>query len=646
MKTRVGFDTETDLIEPGLKAPPLVCFTVSDGSNPTEFHTWHNVHRLWELWSAAARGEIVLVGQNIAYDACVTMAHKKEFIPVVFEAYANDGVEDLMLREMLLMCERHGRPRRKSLDDLSRQYLDLALDKDEDGWRLRFGELKHLPAADYPERAVEYAKGDAWVVPKIYRLQDEKARHADTFADSFAQSRAHLAFTLMAAWGFKTNKERVAGVRDALRDMQADREEYLVLEGVMRPTKEQKATFPERFPGWQWDKTDKGKAGAINKQKLWTKLMELGADLPETPASTPEKRTYSLAGEYLEVLDLPLADTYLEFDHDRKMLNTYLSKYESGLVQCSINPLLANGRTSLSKPSLQNLPTAGPLRESFEGRPGTYLCSVDYDGIELRSDAQNLLWHFGQSKIAEMFQQDPDADLHSIVAARILGIPEAEALQRKKAKDPAFKEVRDKQAKRAVFGLAGGMGLAVFDSTLRKEKVFLTQAQLEKIKEAYLDAFPEKRQYFKMIGSMLPRRRFPEDRPRTDMQCWVSGRWRGKCTFTQLANGFFSSLMTDGSKAATFEVVRACYDPTRQSVLFGARVVNAVHDELVAEVDQAGAHEQGFAISKIMCDTMMECYTPDIPVTAEPALMERWHKGASPVYDNNGRLTLWRPAEG
>ena len=29
---------------------------------------------------------------------------------------------------------------------------------------------------------------------------------------------------------------------------------------------------------------------------------------------------------------------------------------------------------------------------------------------------------------------------------------------------------------------------------------------------------------------------------------------------------------------------------------------------------------------------------------AESALMERWYKQADPVFDDNGRLTIWRPA--
>jgi hypothetical protein len=40
----------------------------------------------------------------------------------------------------------------------------------------------------------------------------------------------------------------------------------------------------------------------------------------------------------------------------------------------------------------------------------------------------------------------------------------------------------------------------------------------------------------------------------------------------------------------------------------------------------------------------MSEYLPDVPVTATPALMERWYKGAEAVYDPAGQLSPWRPS--
>ena len=579
------------------------------------------------------------MGQNIAYDACVCIAHRKDLVPLIFEAYANDGVEDVMLREMLLQNEATGVPRLVSLDDLCRKYLMRQLDKDEDGWRLRFWELHHLQLRDWPQRAVDYALGDATAPVEVYHCQDDRAMHSDTFKPSCREARAHVAFTLMAAWGLKTDVRHVEDVRQGMLQMQAERRDELIRAGIMRPTKEERAALAEEGI------TDlpKGKPHSIKQAAMVAYLFENDADLPETPASTPEKPKYSLSQDVLATLNLPLADTYLEYKHDSKMLSAYLSKYMSGLVQCSVNPLLTNGRKSLLQPSLQNLPTKGPLRESFVARPGKYFCAVDYAGIELRTAAQVDLWLVGYSRMAELFQQDPDADLHSRLAATIMGISEDEGMRLKAIDDPAFKEVRNKQAKRCIFGLAGGMGLKRFNETLLKEKVVLPWEQLERMKEAYLTTFPEKRDYFQMVSDMLPRRKHPNDKPKTRIKGLVSGMYRGNVGYCQIANGYFSELMASGSADATWRIVRACYDPSRRSVLFGARVVNAVHDENIVEVDRDGAHEQGEEIARIMVETMQSEYTPDIPISAEPALMERWYKDAWTVRDGNGRLALWTP---
>lgn len=627
----LGFDTETDLIEEGLKAPPLVCYTVSESERRPTLHRWDEWRPLFRLWERAAEGRVQLIGHNVAYDAIVCMAFYDELIPIIFEAYAAGHVECTLLREMLLRLELTGRPGgAPKLDDLTRKYLNKELDKDPDGWRLRFGELRHVPLIDWPTRAVSYALDDADVLEPIYEHQDRRARHDDTFYDSPAQARFHLAFTLMAAWGLKTDVDHVERVEAQLLRLQDERAEFLIHSGIMRPNKEQRKILEAAGVSLA---PKGGRPGSVHKASLVDALVAEGNEIQYTDKGNP-----SLKAEILETYESEIAKTYLAYTSDGKQLSTYLEKYKSGLVQCSVNPLLANGRKSLAKPSLQNLPTSGPVRESFVAREGMVLCSTDYAGIELRTDAQSLLWHFGRSRMAELFQKDPDADLHSLVASRILNISEEEGLARKKAKDPEFKDVRDKQAKRAVFGLGGGMGLDRFDATLRKEGVILPREQLERIKAAYLEAFPEKKRYFQMCGRLVRGGSY-------DMQCWVSKRWRGHTSYCQLANGYFSSLMTDGSNDAAFQCVRAMYDPTRRSILFGARMVNAVHDEIIAEVFKEGAHEQGHEIARIMCDTMMEHYTPDIPISAEPALMRRWHKGAATVYDEKGRLQVWEPTK-
>ncbi len=108
--------------------------------------------------------------------------------------------------------------------------------------------------------------------------------------------------------------------------------------------------------------------------------------------------------------------------------------------------------------------------------------------------------------------------------------------------------------------------------------------------------------------------------------------------FCDGANTLFQGLAADGAKNALFRVAHECY-VDQGTALFGTRPVVFVHDEIIAEVPADIAHEASERLAVVMCQAMAE-YVPDVPITAKPALMERWLKAAEPVYAN-GRLVPW-----
>src|SRR5262249_23350755 len=113
---------------------------------------------------------------------------------------------------------------------------------------------------------------------------------------------------------------------------------------------------------------------------------------------------------------------------------------------------------------------------------------------------------------------------------------------------------------------------------------------------------------------------------------FVSGRVRGKLTFTELANTWFSGLAADAFGAALWDLTYECYcDET--SVLYGSFPLLPVHDEIIAEItDGELLHERAIRQAEIMCDAFSKTYTPDFPVRAEPALMSVWFKSADPAF--------------
>lgn len=109
------------------------------------------------------------------------------------------------------------------------------------------------------------------------------------------------------------------------------------------------------------------------------------------------------------------------------------------------------------------------------------------------------------------------------------------------------------------------------------------------------------------------------------------GLTRGQCGFCDGANNGFQGLAARGAKAAYYEVTKECYT-NRDSPLWGTRPLIFIHDEIIPEIPEARGHEAAYRISEIMVATMRR-FTPDVRVTAPPALMKRWFKGAEPVHE-------------
>jgi hypothetical protein len=153
----------------------------------------------------------------------------------------------------------------------------------------------------------------------------------------------------------------------------------------------------------------------------------------------------------------------------------------------------------------------------------------------------------------------------------------------------------------------------------------------------------------------------------------VSGRIRGGCGYCDGNNSGFQGLAADGAKLAVWWLALLCYVPPEHSVgilleqldrmgndvdptsrqqivrgvvewataLYGVRPVLFVHDEEICEGPEATAHRWAPAQAAVMV-AAMGLHTPDVKITAEPALMRRWYKAAEAVYAG-GVLVPWEP---
>lgn len=294
-----------------------------------------------------------------------------------------------------------------------------------------------------------------------------------------------------------------------------------------------------------------------------------------------------------------------------------------------------------SSPNLQNLPKERGVRECYRARPGTVFSSVDYEALELHTLAQACLTLVGKSKLAEALNEGVDPHLLLAVQFLLDGITYDEGKKiRKDEGHPRHKEVihARNMAKIANFGLPGALSAKTLVRYAKAGGIIVDLDAAMDLKAKWFKAWPEMKDYFKKIGSLLYIGDVGEEVGTAEQL--FSARMRGGARYTALCNTMFQGLAADLAKVACYEVAKACYVPGHNPILFGSRSVVFVHDEIIMEHPIETAHERAMEQARIMIEAG-RAFCPDVPLKAEPALMHFWTKDAVAVYDENKRLIPW-----
>lgn len=392
----IGFDTETALIKPGLKAPPMTCLSYADDTtglgDVVDRHRGRELLRGW-----LTDPEVKLIAHNAAYDVAVTSAEFPELLPLWFAAYEAGRVEDTLIREQLIdIAEGHFLWEIDPLTDEVTKRKRYALGAlipglDKDTWRLGYGPLRDVPLSQWEPGAFMYALEDAVACLVLYKKQ--QARYGPV-ANSEAQARASLALHLMSTWGMRTDPMLVAQLeRDLEQEIQAFRAE-LVETGLLR--------------------IDHSRDMA----RIRERLSQSGVTLTYTPTGR-----ISTSSDSLKDTHDPALEQLVEYAELLKLQTTYLPALKQGLewpINANFNTLVNSGRTSCSSPNLQNLPRgkkgkdgkwighAHLVREAFIPRPGMLFSFCDYDSLEVRTFGQVLHDLVGGTTLSTAYGKDPD----------------------------------------------------------------------------------------------------------------------------------------------------------------------------------------------------------------------------------------------
>lgn len=635
---RLSWDTETALFGPGRMAPPLSCVSYKQGRDAGLLD--HIESKEW-LANRLKDPEILHVGHHIAYDMAVVAAEHPELLPLIFKAYRENRVTDTMIRMMLLdnAIGKFGgywvqfQNKQGDWDEKFIKY-SYALDAcyyratkkklaKEDTWRLKYGTLRGIPTHRWPEDARKYAIDDAFATDAVYEWQEDycekvKAAYAsilgghiqdpDPLADEFAQARAAFWIQLMSVWGIRTEPSRVDLVEAFVQEEIQKLKSSLVIGGLMREngTRDTKAAQARMIAV---------KRGEENCRKTKTKRISL----------TEEACRESEDG---------LLQAYAEISSLGTVLSKDLPALREGKwmpIHSSFRSFVATGRTSSSKPNIQNIRRLPGIRECFVPRPGKVFLDCDYDGLELRTLAQACLKLLGKSRLAEVINEGKDP--HLMFAAEVLGIDYEEAVRRQEEEDPEIEEARQ-NAKPANFGFPGGLGIRTFIQFARGYGRIFSEAEAQKLKDNWLKTFPEMVDYFALIS------KYTEEDPEeglANIEQLFTKRLRGAITYPAACNTYFQGLGADATKAAGFLIAYECYVDTT-SPLFGCRIVNYIHDQFLVECDEDKSHEAAFRLARLM-EEGANPFLPDVPaVVSKPMVCRFWSKKTKQFWDRPPRL--------
>ena len=657
----LALDTETFLMRQGYMAPHVVCVSWACAGQSGLIH-----HTQAEAWlHSVFDSDALLVGANMPYDmACIGLTWPSLW-PKIWAAYDQNRVLDVLVRQKLQDIARGiyrgfrsekglWVPLNYSLDAVQHRYTQKHLDKSEDTWRLRYGELHGVPLEVWPEAARTYAVDDA--ISTLAAFEGQEARAVSDplgrwyHVDQHAQFRADWWLHLASVIGIHTSSDAVAKLKAAAGEEMARLGVLLRENGLLIGEVKKRKAVQARF---QHLADTEGLKLRMTVEKITKKGRPIdkktGLEKPFVPQICTDSDACIESGD-------PLLITYSEYVSAQKTFGAECEAYGRGTVlplHTRFEVLAATGRTTSSGQKVdgqqvgtntQNVRNRPGVRECFVPRSGNAFICCDYDMAELRALAQVCISTLGQSRLGEMLNDG--VDVHLEFASRMLHMSYADTVARYKARKhnpaepieprtgtPVIYNARQ-TGKVNNFGRPGGMGDAKLVFAARKQYgVIITVDESKALKRLWLDMLPEMPQYFRMINS------WGSDNEYTVEHLWTN-LLRGKIPYCAACNSPFQGLVASMMKAAGYLISHACYaEPA--SPLYGCLVVNEVHDEIVVEAPIERVGVVAPEIKRLWIAGAAP-FLPNVPPTADPVAMNVWSKNAEAVFNSAGLMVPWR----
>ncbi len=189
----------------------------------------------------------------------------------------------------------------------------------------------------------------------------------------------------------------------------------------------------------------------------------------------------------------PFLKIWFEYESVAKLCQ-FLKSLDAAVIHPHYRVLCRTGRTTCSKPNMQQVPRQDDFREVIVPSPGHLLLAVDYRFIELVTLGAVCERRFGFSRLADVIREGIDPHCHT--AAMLLGMSYEEFKDMANSKPKKFKRFRQ-MAKPINFGVPGGLGANRLVEYARKTYgVGMTPDEAELFRRRLIeDVYPELKLY-------------------------------------------------------------------------------------------------------------------------------------------------------
>ena len=323
------------------------------------------------------------------------------------------------------------------------------------------------------------------------------------------------------------------------------------------------------------------------------------------------KSGYSTGQEVLEGLidEHPIIPLIMEYRQNTKLKSTYIDGLinvidnKTGRVHSCFNQTVtATGRLSSTEPNLQNIPIRTELgrliRKAFiPSEEEHVLIDADYSQIELR-----VLAHYSQDKaMCDAFNNN--ADIHTITAAQVNGIPEhmVTPSMRSDAKAVNFGIVYGISD----FGLAKDLGISVYEAKKYISSYFNNYPDIDKLLKRLVEEAKEKGYSETLMGR---RRYLPEiNSP--------------KYMVRKFGERVAMNMPIQGTAADIIKIAMINVNKELKKGGYRSKLILQVHDELLIDAPK----EEAEKVTELLKNCMQDAFELSVPLKVDVNAGKCWY---------------------